>query len=57
MAETPETPGLVDPDLHEPGEPIHATLELEDGTRKPYVIPQTKRDNCIALAARAGGEQ
>ena len=23
----------------------------------PYEIPQTKRDNCIALAARAGGEQ
>ncbi len=46
-----------DPDLDEPGEPIHATLELEDGTRKPYDISQTKRDNCIALAARAGGEQ
>lgn len=57
MAETPDTPDLLDPDLDEIGEPIHATLELEDGTRKPYDIPQTKRDNCIALAARAGGEQ
>ena len=57
MAEMPETPGRLDPDLDEPGEPIHATLELEDGTRKPYDIPQTKRDNCIAVAARAGGEQ
>jgi hypothetical protein len=46
-----------DPDLDAPGEPIHATLELEDGTLKPYDISQTKRDNCIALAARAGGEQ
>ena len=52
-----ETSGPPDPDLDEPGEPIHASLELEDGTRKPYDIPQTKRDNCIALAARAGGEQ
>jgi hypothetical protein len=57
MAEPPDTPGLLDPDLDEPGEPIRATLELEDGTQKPYDIPQTKRDNCIALAARAGGEQ
>jgi hypothetical protein len=57
MAEPPDTPGLLDPDLDELGEPIHATLELEDGTRMPYDIPQTKRDNCIALAARAGGEQ
>jgi hypothetical protein len=57
MAEPRDTPALLDPDLDEPGEPIHATLELEDGTQKPYDIPQTKRDNCIALAARAGGEQ
>ena len=57
MAETPDLPDAPDPDLDEPGEPIHASLELEDGTRKPYDIPQTKRDNCIALAARAGGEQ
>ena len=39
-----ETSGLPDPDLDEPGEPIHASLELEDGTRKPYDISQTKRD-------------
>jgi hypothetical protein len=57
MAETPDSLGLPDPDLNEPGEPIHATLELEDGTQMAYEIPQTKRDNCIALSARAGGEQ
>ena len=56
MAETPET-DLADPDLDAPGEPIHATLALEDGTQLPYEIPQTKRDNCIALAARASGEE
>jgi hypothetical protein len=55
--ETPERRGLLDPDLGEPGEPIHATLELEDGTQLAYEIPQTKRDNCIALSARAGGER
>ena len=33
MAETPETPGRLDPDLDEPGEPIHATLELEEALR------------------------
>ena len=33
MAEPPDTPGLLDPDLDEIGEPIHATLELEDGLR------------------------
>jgi hypothetical protein len=48
---------LPDPVLNEPGEPIHATLELEDGTQMAYEIPQTKRANCIALSARAGGEQ
>ena len=57
MAETPDVPDAADPDLDEPGESIHASLELEDGTRKLYDIRQTKRDNCIALAARAGGEQ
>jgi hypothetical protein len=57
MAEMPDVPDAPDPDLDEPGEPIHASLELEDGTRKPYDIRQTKRDNCITLAARAGGEQ
>jgi hypothetical protein len=56
MAETPET-DLADPDLDAPGEPIRATLALEDGTQLPYEIPQTKRDNCIALAARASGEE
>jgi hypothetical protein len=55
MVETSKS--LPDPDLNEPGEPIHATLELEDGTQMAYEIPQTKRDNCIALSARAGGEQ
>jgi hypothetical protein len=57
MAETHDLPDAPHPDLDEPGEPIHASLELEDGTRLPYDIRQTKRDNCIALAARAGGEQ
>ena len=57
MTETPERPGLPDPDLDEAGEPIHSTLELEDGTQLAYEIPQTKRDNCVALSARAGGEQ
>jgi hypothetical protein len=57
MAETPDLHDPPDPDLDVPGEPIHASLELDDGTRMPYDIPQTKRDNCIALAARAGGEQ
>jgi hypothetical protein len=57
MAEMPEGPGLPKSDLSEPGEPIHATLELQDGTQLAYEIPQTKRDNCVALAARAGGEQ
>jgi hypothetical protein len=56
MAETPET-DLADPDLVASGEPIRATLALEDGTQLPYEIPQTKRDNCIALAARASGEE
>jgi hypothetical protein len=57
MAETHDLPDAPHPDLDEPGEPIHASLELEDGTPLPYDIRQTKRDNCIALAARAGGEQ
>ena len=57
MAEMADGPGLPKSDLNEPGEPIHATLELRDGTQMAYEIPQTKRDNCIALAARAGGEQ
>jgi hypothetical protein len=35
MAEPPERPRLPDPDLGEPGEPIHATLELEDGLGSP----------------------
>ena len=39
MAETPET-DLADPDLDAPGEPIRATLALEDGTQLPYEIPR-----------------
>src|SRR6266566_333699 len=46
-----------EPNLDEPGLPISLPLTLEDGKQVFHEIPQTKRDNCIALAEEAGSEE
>ena len=45
----------AEPDLDRPGKPLIAKVQHEDGTWSPLEIGQTKRDNCAAAAAEAGG--
>ena len=37
------------PDLSALGKPLEWSVKLPDGTRSPYLFPQTKWDNCADL--------
>lgn len=37
------------PDLSALGKPLEWSVKLPDGTRSPYLFPQTKGDNCADL--------
>ena len=41
--------GEAVPDLGALGKPLEASVKQPDGTRSPYLFPQTKWDNCEDL--------
>ena len=47
---------MPDPDLDEPGLPMKAWYVHEDGTRSPFLLEQSKRNNLQDLCTIMGGE-
>jgi len=45
------------PDLGALGKPLEWSIKQADGTRSPYLLPQTKGDNCADLRRELGSVQ